>query len=73
MSNTPKLTPQEIVWAYCENEMTYGYSCGTEGCPHCGGPEHAAETAAFWGKYHNNRAERSKHGQADKAAKEDAR
>lgn len=35
----PALTPQEIAWAYCENEMHAGYPCRTEGCPHCGGPE----------------------------------
>lgn len=39
--SAPKLTPQEIVWAYCENEMYSGYPCRTKGCPNCGGPEHA--------------------------------
>lgn len=23
--------------AYCQNESVAGYSCGREGCPHCGG------------------------------------
>ena len=31
------MTPEEIAWAYCENESTYGYPCLTKGCPHCGG------------------------------------
>lgn len=44
-SGPPRLTAREIVWAYCENEVTYGYPCRTEGCPHCGGPEHAEATA----------------------------
>ena len=30
------LTAEEV-WAYCENESTYGYPCRTNGCPHCGG------------------------------------
>lgn len=37
----PRLTPQETAWAYCENEIYSGYPCRTEGCPYCGGPEHA--------------------------------
>ena len=23
--------------AYCENESIYGYGCGCDDCPHCGG------------------------------------
>ena len=32
---------REIGWAFCENELWHGYPCGTEGCPHCGGPDNA--------------------------------
>ena len=35
----PEMTPEEVVWEYCANEMHSGYPCRTEGCPHCGGPE----------------------------------
>lgn len=31
------MTPEEITWAYCENERHSGYPCLTKGCPHCGG------------------------------------
>ena len=36
-----KLTPEEIAYAYCENEIYAGYPCRVEGCPHCGGPDEA--------------------------------
>ena len=45
MSEKPhKLTAEEIIYAYCANEMYSGYPCGTEGCPHRGGPENVEET-----------------------------
>jgi hypothetical protein len=31
------MTPEQIREAYCENESMYGYGCGVESCPHCGG------------------------------------
>ena len=46
--SAPDLTPRDIAYAYCENEVTYGYPCRTEGCPHCGGPEEADTVAASY-------------------------
>jgi hypothetical protein len=34
-SKKPELSPQEVAWAYCENEATYGYYCNDPECPHC--------------------------------------
>ena len=34
---SPKLTPNQIAWAYCENEYYSGYACQVPGCPTCGG------------------------------------
>ena len=31
------MTPEQIAFAYCENERHSGYPCLIEGCPHCGG------------------------------------
>ncbi|HBH88424.1 MAG TPA: hypothetical protein DDY27_00885 [Hyphomonadaceae bacterium] len=46
---TKKFYPirQEITYLYCENEMWSGYPCGTEGCPHCGGPDGVEETKKY--------------------------
>lgn len=46
---TKKFYPvrHEITYLYCENEMWSGYPCGTEGCPHCGGPDHVEETMKY--------------------------
>ena len=42
----PSPTGKEIAYAYCANEIYYGYPCRVEGCPHCGGPDHADNYAA---------------------------
>lgn len=42
---------RNTAYAYCANEIYAGYPCRVEGCPSCGGPEHADKVLAEIDKY----------------------